>query len=463
MRAQAGIEQHKTHHMRHWLLPTLLLLLCALAAQAQVVPVTVVQTADGWQLQREGKPYYVKGVGGHTHLDKAVSVGANSLRTWSLDNAQEILDAAQERGLTVMMGLWVGHERHGFDYDNEKAIEKQLARFRAAIPKYKDHPALLCWAVGNEVNLQYTNHKVWYAVNDIANMIQELDPNHPVTTVTAGLAQQEVTLIKERCPALDFLSVNTYGDLGNVHKNIGAYGWDGAYMITEWGPNGHWEVAKTSWGVPIEQTSSEKAVSYRQRYASYIAGDPAHCIGSYVFLWGQKQETTASWYGLFSGDGESTEAVDELQKQWTGAWPENRCPQLTAFTIDGKKVTDNVMLTAENLYEASIEVSDPDSDKLKIKWEVVSESTDIKSGGDVESKPPAVPGLIKSKKGNTVTFRAPREEGAFRLFVWVYDGNNHIAYANLPFYTKPRDPNMPQARFLRLKRVDMDSFNQPAQ
>ena len=270
-------------------LMALLFLATNLLAQGPV-KVEVEQTGDSWQLLRDGKPYYVKGAGGKDHLDLLVKIGGNSIRTWSLDDAQEILDAAHERGLTVMMGLWVGHERHGFDYDNEKAIEQQLARFRAAIPKYKDHPALLCWAVGNEVNLFYKNHKVWYAVNDIAKMIQELDPNHPVTTVTAGLAQQEVNLIKERCPDLDFLSVNTYGDLVHLKDNIRSYGWNGPYMVTEWGPNGHWEVAKTGWGTPMEQSSSEKAVSYRQRYKEFIIGDKQLCMGSYVFLWGQKQE-----------------------------------------------------------------------------------------------------------------------------------------------------------------------------
>ncbi len=33
-------------------------------------------------------------------------------------------------------------------------------------------------------------------------------------------------------------------------------------MLTEFGPVGHWEVRKTSWGAPIEPTSRDKASSY---------------------------------------------------------------------------------------------------------------------------------------------------------------------------------------------------------
>ena len=60
-------------------------------------------------------------------------------------------------------------------------------------------------------------------------------------------------------------------------------------MITEWGPNGHWESPTTTWNVPIEQTSTEKAASYGERY-DIIANDSINCLGSYVFLWGQKSK-----------------------------------------------------------------------------------------------------------------------------------------------------------------------------
>ncbi|MFN6090912.1 MAG: glycoside hydrolase family 2 TIM barrel-domain containing protein, partial [Bacteroidota bacterium] len=116
----------------------------------------VIKTESGYQLYRNGLPYYVKGVGGDVNLDLAVQIGANSIRTWGIDNAQQILDDAQKHGMTVMLGLWLQHERHGFDYNNTEKVKIQLEHFKRVIDKFKNHPALLMWGIGNELDLQYT-------------------------------------------------------------------------------------------------------------------------------------------------------------------------------------------------------------------------------------------------------------------------------------------------------------------
>src|SRR5690606_12767205 len=107
----------------------------------------------------------------------------------------------------------------------------------------------------------------------------------------------------------------------------------GAYAVTEWGPTGHWQIARTDWDVPIEQTSTEKASAYRDRYTAGVLGAPQQSLGSYAFLWGQKQETTPTWYGMFLESGEATEVVDSRQCLWTGEWPETRAPSIRSFKI----------------------------------------------------------------------------------------------------------------------------------
>lgn len=399
---------------------------------AQTSKVEVQKNGENWELLLNGEPYYVKGAGGQVHLDLLVESGGNSIRTWSYEGAQELLDEAYEKGVTVTLGLWLGHERHGFDYNDEWAIKGQTESFREVILKYKDHPALLMWGVGNEMDLFYTNHKMWNAVEDIAAMIHELDPNHPTMVVTAGLDVAEVQLIQEMAPSIDILGINTYGDIVNVPKNIKLFQWDKPYLITEWGPNGHWEVAQTSWGVSIEQTAHEKAATYEERYQ--IIQDAADwCMGSYVFLWGQKQEYTNTWYGLFTESNMPTEAIDNLAYGWSGEWPENRSPQLLKLELDGKNGYDNIYLESGKMYEAKADVLDEDGDEITYKWEIVKESTDKKAGGDVEEKPEALDGLIQKGNRPEITFKTPTQSGAYRLFIYATDGEK-MTYGNWPFY-----------------------------
>ena len=419
-----------------WTLSCLCLLGYSASAQTtQPVKTEIVKQGDGYTLLRDGKPYFIKGAGGSNYMDRLKAYGGNSIRTWSTQGGQRVLDEAQRLGLTVTMGLGVATERHGFDYNDTAAVAKQLARLRTEVLKYKDHPALLVWGIGNELNLHYSNPKVWDAVNDIAKMIHELDPNHLVTTMLAGINQKEINYIKAKCPALDLIAVQVYGGLASVPEKIRATGWEKAYMVTEWGPTGHWEGPQTPWRASVEETSSEKAAVYKSRYEASIASDP-HCLGSYVFLWGQKQERTPTWYGLFTEDGEENEVVDVMQYLWSGQWPENRAPHLDSVRLDGKKVLDFICLKPGQTYTADVYVSDPDSDPLTARWELLPESTDLKEGGDRESRPQAIRGRVQSESVNRAMLTAPIHSGAYRLFLYVTDGHNNVATANIPFLVR---------------------------
>jgi hypothetical protein len=401
------------------------------------IKVEIKEIDGNWHLYRGGEPYYINGVGGQTELDRAVKYGANSVRTWGAGEAIAILDDAHAKGLTVLFGLWVGCERQGFDYNDTKGVQAQLERFTEIVKKYKDHPALLMWAVGNETDLFYTDFKVWNAINDIAKMIHEEDPNHPTMTVTAGLDVAEVQLIKERAPHIDVYGINTYGGLIGIDKEMRAYGWEKPYVIAEWGPDGHWEVQKTAWGVPIEQTSTEKARLYKERYEKGIAADKQMCIGSYVFLWGQKQETTPTWYGLFLEDGSETEVMDELEYAWSGKMPKNQSPSIKSFKINDKTAFENVYVKPGKDCRVALNTIDPDGDKLVYNWEILPESTDIKSGGDAESRPESLAVKLKMDDSNgNIVFKAPKKEGPYRFFTYIYDGQGNAATANIPFYVK---------------------------
>lgn len=426
-----------------------------LIIHAQPLKVEVVEENGQFTLLRDGEPYYIKGAGGHDYLEELVYLGGNSIRTWSAEDAQEILDDAHKHGLTVMFGLWVQHERHGFDYNDEVAIQKQLERFTEVVRKYKDHPALLLWGVGNEMDLFYTNTKVWHAVQDICKMIHREDPNHPTSMVTAGLDSLEVHEVLTKVPDLDIYGFNTYGDIARHSNNIRNYGWKGPYIISEWGPNGHWEVDKTTWGAPIEQTSTEKAASYEKRFKNYISEKKGECIGSYVFLWGQKQETTSTWYGLFTDDGKPTETLDKLYEAWQEKDLANSSPSVENLKLDDKTGRQSIYLKSEDKYDATVDFNDPENDKVKVEWYVYPESNNTKAGGDFESALQPILGTISKRKTTSAQVTAPKEEGAYRLFVFVIDGDKRTAYANLPFYVMPREKDDPPAKKVRFKQQEL--------
>ncbi len=404
---------------------------------AETVPVTLEQDGEGpFSIYRDGEPYFIKGAGGSSRLDLLVRSGGNSIRTWRTRDADRILDEAHERGLTVMLGVWLQHERHGFDYDDEEAVTRQKEEVRDKILRYRDHPALLAWGLGNEVDLMYTNTRVWHAVEDIAQMVKELDPNHLVTTVVAGINEEKVRLIKEKVPSIDFLSINTYAGLDNLPQRVRETGWNRPYAVTEWGPTGHWQIDRTEWDVPIEQTSTEKSQVYRSRYQNSILADSALCLGSYTFLWGQKQETTPTWYGMFLETGEITEVVDAMHYNWTGEWPEERAPSIRNFTIEGKTAHDNIYLDAGRSYMAAVEGIHPHGQSFEVRWEFLPESTDIGAGGDPEKRPETIHGLEITQNGGNLEFRAPEIPGPYRLFTYLVTDQNRAAVANIPFYVR---------------------------
>ena len=409
--------------------------------KSSAIKVEIVGSNGKYQLLRGGKPYTVKGAGiEFGELEAFAANGGNSFRTWNTDteeiSGRELLDKAHKLGLTVSLNLFVMAERWGFDYNDEAKVATQFERVKQEVLKYKNHPALLTWIIGNELNYNYKNPKVYDAVNQIAKMIKQVDPNHPTTTTLAGYSPEIIELLQTRAPSLDFVSIQLYGDLINLPRYIRRDNFTMPYFITEWGAIGHWEVGKTSWGAPIEQNSSQKAANYLKSYRQVIKPFPQQALGSYVFLWGQKQERTPTWYGMFTDTGEATETIDVMHYIWNNQWPNNRTPKLLKMELAGKNAYGNIKLKANKNYPAKVVVKDPDGDNIRYLWQIRPESQSQQEGGDQEEIPPLLTGLINKGQQAQITLKAPQKSGAYRLFVYAYDGQGHAAHANIPFYVR---------------------------
>lgn len=396
------------------------------------VPTSIHFNGSSYELLRYGKPYFIKGAGGISYFDQLKSCGGNSIRIWDDIDAQQILDDAQRLDLTVMFGLWVEREMEGFDYNNQDAVDKQFERIRKTVLKYRNHPALLLWSVGNEWSLHADNFKVFDEVNRIVRMIHELDPNHPVSTVISPDSERAVWLVRTRCPDVDILAVNSYG----LTEKLGGFfekgGWKKPYLISEYGAPAYWEVPVSAWGAPNEPSSQQKVTFIRQFYQKYISSRPPNCLGAYLFYWGNKQEETHTWFSIFDEQGLETPLVNLMQELWSGhPAGNNQAPVIKTLKIDGQSITDKSFAVSTSLHQAQIQANDPESEPLRYNWEIKPRA---KYGGDYVGVPvPAIQGLLLQTNTPTVRFRLPQKPGAYRLFVNVYDTHRHIASANFSF------------------------------
>lgn len=394
--------------------------------------------AAGWRLVRNGAPFSIRGAGGPGSLEVLASCGGNAIRTWGVEDVEKsidgakLLDRANRAGIAVTVGLWLGHERHGFDWNDPAAVARQRQMVEAAVVAYRDHPAVLSWGLGNEMEGVGDNPVIWREVNWLARRIKELDPNHPVMTAVANVSPAKLAAIKEHAPDIDILGINAYAGVADMATRLRAENWTKPYCITEFGLPGPWESPHTPWKAPIEPTSREKTDSTATAQAA-ITADP-RCLGSYAFFWGQKQEATASWFGMFLPSGEKTARVDAMARSWTGEWPVNRAPVLDAADVPFA----GTELAAGEMRQVTARYSDPEHDPLSFRWEVREESSDRREGGDAERQPPSVPGaVVRSDDRGAAEIRMPEKPGAYRLFVTVTDPHGSGAVDNWPFFVRP--------------------------
>ncbi len=415
--------------------------------------VKVIAGKGGYSLLVNGEPYHVRGGGGWEFLDQLRAAGGNSVRTWGAATDGEVLERAHRLGLTVMFGLWLGQVQHGFNYADPKAVQEQLEKMRALVRRYKDHPALLIWGVGNEIELGTTeggsDPNIWKAVEEVTGMIKREDPNHPAMPVVAGLTEKKAAAIKKLCPSVDGLGINGYGGMARLPQMIKEFGWNKPYIVTEFGPPGPWgQAPRASWGAAIEKSSTAKAATYLAYYHNSISSEPGGCLGSYVYFWGVEPRfvTTHTWYETFlPGSNERLEAVDALTLAWTGKLPANRAPEILFWQSDAALIE----VPPASRQGALVVARDDDGDRLRIRWEVRKEMS-----GSVGPAPTVVDeckfqvdattesdqDMSKQVTASNVivrtSFNAPKDGGSYRLFVYVYDGKGQAATANIPFYVR---------------------------
>jgi O-antigen biosynthesis protein len=131
--------------------------------------------------------------------------GLNALRTYTVPPSW-LLDAAQQHGLRVMVGLpW---EQHIAFLDDEKRARAIEERVRKGVRACAGHPAVLCYAIGNEIPASIVR---WYGHRRVEQYLERLyqaakaeDPEGLVTYVNYPSTEYL------QLPFVDLMCFNVY-------------------------------------------------------------------------------------------------------------------------------------------------------------------------------------------------------------------------------------------------------------
>ncbi|KAA6316738.1 hypothetical protein EZS27_032996 [termite gut metagenome] len=397
-----------------------------------------------WELFIDGKNTFIKGVGGTNRLDMAAQNNANAFRTWggSVESIQKDLELARQNKMYIMQGISL--TKNSASYLDETYKAKLRAEVRTLAETFKDDPNILSWGIGNEIDLgKEEMTDAWRFVEELALLIKSIDQRHLVSTVIAHSAKA-LDAVSDYVPHLDYIGINSYGSIDQVEKMVENSTYKGAYMITEWGPTGFWETTSTEWKAPVEQTSEEKRIVYEERYNQYIRS-ANRCVGSFVFLWGQKEERTPTWFSMFVErgvkglplKGEKTPMVEAMQRVWTGQEPAQTAPVTQSFTINNKKAVESVYVEPDTPFQGEVKANDREEKNLTYIWEILKEASVLGFGGSFEPRPDRVGKVSVTQTNNCTLFVS--EPGNYRLYVYVLDNTGFVSTANVPFKIKTKE------------------------
>lgn len=395
--------------------------------------VFVVKDSDGYHLQRNGKEFYVKGAAGNERLSELAEAGGNTIRVYSPDSLKIRLDEAQQLGLTVVADIPLPNYSEYYDYFYEgEPYDSLIRHIKEIIIEHKDHPALLFWMLGNEMNYGPAPTAFRNAFNSLVDTVHYYDPHHPVSTsIIAHELQDIFTSLDDFRP--DFVSINIFGSIERFRNNIAPFSliWSGPYLISEWGNNGPWEETATNWGAPIEPPGPTQGRLLKTRYVDHISTlGQNRCLGNLVFYWGYKYEHTDSWFSIFDQEGNKSERYLEMAKLWDPSDTPQQHPRLEYLLINERGAEASIVLTAGDTTLATANFSDGLEDVSTFKWVVKEEL----SRSSDEVQPERVPITPIGAEVNWLIFLAPESPGPYRLFLKTVDTAGYFTTANIPFY-----------------------------
>lgn len=389
--------------------------------------------AGGYELIVNGVPLYIQGVGvgegwgkeGENYLALARELGANTVRTWGVDQGtQKYLDEAHRQGLFVFAGIWINFtdKKQGVCYtggceERLKAKEKEALDYVRA---FKDHPAVIAWNVGNEC-LFFTkdeNEKIALAqfIEKLIVQIKKIDPHHPV--VYASVNTLDLKYLKKYVPSLDIVGMNIYGSVIGSQSGWTGLSFDKPYVVTEFGPLGPWDLPKDQHGKMVELSDYVKAGQYKTHW-SLIRERRGKNIGGFVFHLGETSQESLTMWNL--NDGVLKKEPFVVMQKFYGAAKEplDHAPKIRSF-----QGVPPIVSPGQD-FDVRVAAEDPEGSDLSYEFKASSAAQDVLQYYVNEEVPLEVKG-----KGPNVTILAPQKPGIYRIYAFVRDTMGRSSSAN---------------------------------
>lgn len=388
-----------------------------------------------WQLEVDGEPFYIKGVGLGDYLTPenidslfglAKELGANAIRRWGKSDYDDLmLDKALEYNLKVVMGYWLPVDTDYMEDDYTK--EALLERIKEYVNAYKEHPALLAWNIGNEVIIlgkKGEEERVAFArfLEKVCQEVKKIDPDHPV--IYAGAGPTALRYIKDYTPSLDIYGFNFYGGVPVAYYEWKATSARIPYIFTEYGPHGPWEVPLDENNQPIEPTDSKKKAAYLRNWQNYVLRYKGFNLGGFAFHLTELMTTESSytWWGL-TYEGLKKSSFWAVYTAYTNRKPVNNPPLISDFRIDKSR---DLKLGEEACIFAK--ATDIEGDALSYEYKIFDLNADNFLKRDFEFIRLDNEHLTGfGRDSQNIKCGLPSRKGIYRIHVFVTDGKGNVA------------------------------------
>ncbi len=428
-----------------WLLPLWLFTACDLqvvGTSGAVSPpdkkVYLYKSDDTFVLYKDNQSFRIHGASGDPrYIRQLAEAGGNCLRVYDTLGLAQVLDTAYRYGIAIIADLPLPKSQHLSFYRDQQQVKAQFHAYRDFVRRHKDHPALLMWMLGNELDFPYKpNYTPFYrAYNDLLAMIHQVDGQHPVATALTNFQRRTITNIRLKIPDLDLLGINTFGLLKDLEQDMAdfAWMWDGPYFVSEWNINGYWEVPMTAWGAPIEDAGWKKGEELVERFYQEMPYHDPRFLGSCLFYWGHKQERTETWFNTFTYDGIPTALYEAYEQLNDCSLSYPTAPELKYMLLDSAGSSDHIMLHPGQLYTAHLVFDDPPDSTLQTRWRLLDEDW---YSLELDTVVPVFQydHLLDTAGTKMVRFRAPAHEGPYRLYATLHYPGSIATAVNTPFY-----------------------------